>query len=217
MSSSKDEKPTDAAADGTDAAKKKKKLVLIGAAAAVVLLGGGGGTPRDHLARRVELDEHGVALVPRRRSAEVDRAIGIDRDRRRRLRADLADDGRECFVAARIEPRDDHVAVARYAVEGAVDRARHDDSAIGRHGDRRPRRRAGRPAPLSDGKTVVLPRTGIAVDDGGGAALAMVGGGASLQSLVGGLNTLGVSPRDLITILQAVKSAGALQAEIEVE
>ncbi len=43
MSSSKDEKPTDAAADGTAAAKKKKKLVLIGAAAAVVLLGGGGG------------------------------------------------------------------------------------------------------------------------------------------------------------------------------
>ncbi len=76
---------------------------------------------------------------------------------------------------------------------------------------------ASQPAPLSDGKTVVLPRTGIAVDDGGGAALAMVGGGASLQSLVGGLNTLGVSPRDLITILQAVKSAGALQAEIEVE
>jgi flagellar P-ring protein precursor FlgI len=41
--------------------------------------------------------------------------------------------------------------------------------------------------------------------------------GASLQSLVSGLNTLGVSPRDLITILQAVKSAGALQAEIEVQ
>ncbi len=43
MSTSKDEKPADAAADGTAAAKKKKKLVLIGAAAAVVVLGGGGG------------------------------------------------------------------------------------------------------------------------------------------------------------------------------
>lgn len=73
------------------------------------------------------------------------------------------------------------------------------------------------PAPLSGGETTVVPRTQIAVDDGGGASLAMVGGGASLQSLVSGLNALGVSPRDLITILQAVKTAGALQAEIEVQ
>jgi len=76
---------------------------------------------------------------------------------------------------------------------------------------------ASQPAPLSDGQTAVLPRTRIAVDDGGGASLATIGGGASLQSLVSGLNALGVSPRDLITILQAVKSAGALQAEIEVQ
>lgn len=73
------------------------------------------------------------------------------------------------------------------------------------------------PAPFSEGQTTVVPRTQIAVDDGGGAALAMIGGGASLRSLVSGLNALGVSPRDLITILQAVKSAGALQADIEVQ
>ncbi|MCD2317080.1 flagellar basal body P-ring protein FlgI [Sphingomonas sp. IC-11] len=73
------------------------------------------------------------------------------------------------------------------------------------------------PAPLSNGQTAVVPRTQIAVDDGGGASLAMVGGGTSLQSLVSGLNALGVSPRDLITILQAIKTAGALQAEIEVQ
>lgn len=73
------------------------------------------------------------------------------------------------------------------------------------------------PAPLSGGETTVVPRTQIAVDDGGGASLAMVGGSASLQSLVSGLNALGVSPRDLITILQAIKTAGALQAEIEVQ
>ncbi|WP_256210738.1 flagellar basal body P-ring protein FlgI [Sphingomonas sp. OV641] len=73
------------------------------------------------------------------------------------------------------------------------------------------------PAPLSDGETTVVPRTQISVDDGGGASLAMVGGGTSLQSLVSGLNALGVSPRDLITILQAIKTAGALQAEIEVQ
>jgi len=76
---------------------------------------------------------------------------------------------------------------------------------------------ASQPAPLSDGRTAILPRTRIAVDDGNGASLATIGGGASLQSLVSGLNALGVSPRDLITILQAVKSAGALQAEIEVQ
>ncbi|AQR73608.1 flagellar basal body P-ring protein FlgI [Sphingomonas sp. LM7] len=72
------------------------------------------------------------------------------------------------------------------------------------------------PAPLSNGQTTVVPRTDVQVDDGNGASLALVSG-ASLQSLVSGLNTLGVSPRDLITILQAVKSAGALQAEIEVQ
>jgi flagellar P-ring protein precursor FlgI len=76
---------------------------------------------------------------------------------------------------------------------------------------------ASQPGPLSEGQTVVLPRTAIEVDDGGGASLAMVGGGSSLSSLVSGLNALGVSPRDLITILQALKTAGALQAEIEVQ
>ena len=73
------------------------------------------------------------------------------------------------------------------------------------------------PAPLSQGQTTVVPRTQVSVDDGGGASLAMVGTGASLRSLVSGLNALGVSPRDLITILQAIKTAGALQADIEVQ
>ncbi len=41
-------------------------------------------------------------------------------------------------------------------------------------------------------------------------------GGTSLSTLVNGLNALGVSPRDMISILQAIKAAGALQAEIEV-
>ncbi len=75
---------------------------------------------------------------------------------------------------------------------------------------------ASQPAPLSGGDTVVLPRTSVRVDDGSGASLAMLRG-ASLQQLVGGLNQLGVSPRDLITILQALKTAGALQAEILVQ
>lgn len=75
---------------------------------------------------------------------------------------------------------------------------------------------ASQPAPLSGGETQVLPRTQVAVDDGAGKSLAMVDG-SSLRRLVSGLNALGVSPRDLITILQALRSAGALQAEIEVQ
>jgi flagellar P-ring protein FlgI len=76
---------------------------------------------------------------------------------------------------------------------------------------------ASQPAPLSNGTTQVLPRTQIDVNDGAGKSLALLKGGTSLKSLVSGLNTLGVSPRDLITILQAVKTAGALQAEIVVQ
>ena len=76
---------------------------------------------------------------------------------------------------------------------------------------------ASQPAPFSDGKTVILPRTSISVDDGGGKSLGVLSGGASLRTLVSGLNAMGVSPRDLITILQAIRTAGALQAEIAVQ
>jgi flagellar P-ring protein precursor FlgI len=44
----------------------------------------------------------------------------------------------------------------------------------------------------------------------------MLKSGASLATLVKGLNALGVAPRDMISILQSIKAAGALQAEIEV-
>ena len=47
-------------------------------------------------------------------------------------------------------------------------------------------------------------------------AEATLTGGASLATLVKGLNALGVSPRDMINILQTIKAAGALQADIEV-
>ncbi|WP_324696751.1 flagellar basal body P-ring protein FlgI [Novosphingobium aerophilum] len=73
------------------------------------------------------------------------------------------------------------------------------------------------PAPLSNGQTTTVPRTRIEADDGSGASLALLTGGTSLQTLVAGLNALGVSPRDLITILQALRTAGALQAEIAVQ
>ncbi|MCL4163029.1 UNVERIFIED_CONTAM: hypothetical protein GTU68_051818, partial [Idotea baltica] len=48
------------------------------------------------------------------------------------------------------------------------------------------------------------------------AQLAVISSGVSLQELVDGLNLLGIGPRDMISILQAIKAAGALQAEIEV-
>ena len=66
------------------------------------------------------------------------------------------------------------------------------------------------------GDTAVVPRTSVEVDDGSGRKLAVLDSAVSLQDLVDGLNSLGVSPRDLITILQSLKAAGALQADVEV-
>lgn len=73
------------------------------------------------------------------------------------------------------------------------------------------------PAPFSmTGETQVVPRTQIDVDEESDNKLNLLKTGVSLQELVDGLNALGVGPRDMISILQAVKAAGALQAEIEV-
>jgi flagellar P-ring protein precursor FlgI len=72
------------------------------------------------------------------------------------------------------------------------------------------------PAPFSQGQTTVVPRTAISVDDSSKNHMAVLKNSVSLRELVDGLNALGVGPRDLITILQAIKSSGALQAEIEV-
>jgi flagellar P-ring protein precursor FlgI len=71
------------------------------------------------------------------------------------------------------------------------------------------------PAPLSQGETVVVPQSDVTVEEERG-GLALVRGGVPLKDLVDGLNALGVSPRDMISILQALKTAGAIQAEIEV-
>jgi len=73
------------------------------------------------------------------------------------------------------------------------------------------------PNPLSEnGRTVVVPRTRVSADDEADRKLAVLGGGITLRELVDGLNALGIGPRDMISILQAVKASGALQAEIEV-
>ncbi len=71
------------------------------------------------------------------------------------------------------------------------------------------------PAPLSRGRTTTVPRTRVGVQEDG-RHLAVVNEGVSLQQLVDGLNALGIGPRDLIAILQAIKAAGAIQADIEV-
>ncbi|HWL68477.1 MAG TPA: flagellar basal body P-ring protein FlgI [Geminicoccus sp.] len=72
------------------------------------------------------------------------------------------------------------------------------------------------PAPFSDGETVVTPQTNVQVDDQSGRRMAVLSGAVTLQDLVDGLNAMGVGPRDMIGIIQAIKAAGALQAEIEV-
>ena len=72
------------------------------------------------------------------------------------------------------------------------------------------------PAPFSrGGTTTVVPRTRIGIQEDG-KKLAVVREGVSLQQLVDGLNALGIGPRDMIAILQAIKAAGAIQADIEV-
>ena len=73
------------------------------------------------------------------------------------------------------------------------------------------------PGPFAEvGTTTTVDRTNVEVDEGKDKKLTVFESGVSLQEMVNGLNALGIGPRDMITILQAVKSAGALQAEIEV-
>jgi flagellar P-ring protein precursor FlgI len=71
------------------------------------------------------------------------------------------------------------------------------------------------PLPFSQGTTRTVPRTRVGVQEDG-KKLAVVDEGVSLQQLVDGLNSLGIGPRDLISILQAIKASGAIQADIEV-
>lgn len=71
------------------------------------------------------------------------------------------------------------------------------------------------PNPFSQGETKVIPKTSILADTGEEGSLGVVEG-MNIGELVKALNDLGVSPRDLIAIIQAIKAAGALQAEIEI-
>lgn len=72
------------------------------------------------------------------------------------------------------------------------------------------------PNPLAGGQTVIAPNTQVNVNTDNKNKLAILPEGPSLSSLVTGLNALGVGPRDMISILQAIKADGALQADLEV-
>ncbi len=72
------------------------------------------------------------------------------------------------------------------------------------------------PAPFSKtGQTTVVPRTSLKVKESGG-SLNLIHGGANIGDVVKALNAIGVTPRDLIGIMQALKAAGALQADLVV-
>jgi len=71
------------------------------------------------------------------------------------------------------------------------------------------------PAPLSQGETVVVPRSDVQLRQDQGSLL-VIPRGASLADIVKALNSIGATPLDLMSILQAMKSAGALRAELEV-
>lgn len=71
------------------------------------------------------------------------------------------------------------------------------------------------PNPLSGGRTVATQTSQIELNQAG-SALQVVRGGASLAEVVKGLNALGANPQDLLSILQAMKAAGALRAELEI-
>jgi flagellar P-ring protein precursor FlgI len=71
------------------------------------------------------------------------------------------------------------------------------------------------PAALSGGSTVTTRNAQVEVNQTGG-ALQVVRSGASLAAVVKALNALGATPQDLVSILQAMKAAGALRAELEV-
>jgi flagellar P-ring protein precursor FlgI len=70
------------------------------------------------------------------------------------------------------------------------------------------------PNPFGFGETIAVPRTGITVRDGEPGNIAILDDAVTLPDLVGGLNALGVSPREMIDILKSIKTAGALHAEL---
>jgi flagellar P-ring protein precursor FlgI len=69
------------------------------------------------------------------------------------------------------------------------------------------------PNPFAQGETVILPRTGAEIEEDAATGLAEIPAGADLSEVVAALNALGVSPREMIDILNSIQAAGALHAE----
>ncbi len=78
------------------------------------------------------------------------------------------------------------------------------------------RKNVSQPAPFSDGETVVTPDSEVNVTEENNRLLLIRPEKADIGSVVKALNAIGVSPRDLITVFQAIKASGALQAELEI-
>ncbi|MGL5105484.1 MAG: flagellar basal body P-ring protein FlgI, partial [Plesiomonas shigelloides] len=73
--------------------------------------------------------------------------------------------------------------------------------------------RVSQPNPLSNGQTVVTPQSNVSVNEERGKALVWPAG-TSLTTIVDAINSLGATPSDLMSILQALKQAGALEGEL---
>ncbi|HSW11190.1 MAG TPA: flagellar basal body P-ring protein FlgI [Solimonas sp.] len=73
--------------------------------------------------------------------------------------------------------------------------------------------RVSQPAPFSEGQTVVVPDSSIEVSQSGGRMFKFEAG-VSLDDIVRAVNQVGASPGDLVAILEALKEAGALRAEL---
>ena len=71
------------------------------------------------------------------------------------------------------------------------------------------------PQPFGEGRTVVTPQTDIEITEDAN-QLMVIESKSTIRELVRALNAVGVTPRDLISIFQSIKAAGALQAELEI-
>ncbi|MBV2359347.1 flagellar basal body P-ring protein FlgI [Thalassococcus sp. CAU 1522] len=139
----------------------------------------------------VDLSRTGAAS-PARAVVEIEN-LGVEPERRARV---VVDQRSGTIVMG------DDVRISRVAVSQGNLTLRIEESPI-----------AVQPNPFSEGETIVLPRSGAAIDEEPGIGLAEVPGGTTLSEVIGGLNALGVSPRDMIDILKSIKAAGALHAE----
>lgn len=70
------------------------------------------------------------------------------------------------------------------------------------------------PNPLAEGETAIVPQTEITVEEEGSKRMFVFNPGVSLNEIVKAVNDVGAAPSDLVAILEALKSAGALRAEL---